>query len=114
MLDKIFFLTLTEGLTWYIIDSFDNLRGADLYKVPVSIAHFYTRLFKLKGKLVRYDPLYASLVLLGILGTFKAYLTLSDPGLFLSMIAIFPETYPCTSRFLLPLNSIYPFNLYQT
>ena len=33
--------------------------------------------------------------MLGILGTFKPYTTLSDPGLFLSMIAIFPETYPC-------------------
>lgn len=41
----------------------------------------------------RYDPLYASFIILGILGTFKSYTTLSDPGLFLSMIAIFPEIY---------------------
>ena len=38
--------------------------------------------------------------MLGILGTFKPYTTLSDPGLFLSMIAIFPETYPCKIRFI--------------
>lgn len=27
---------------------------------------------------------------------FKAYPTLSDPGLFLSMLSLFPETFPCT------------------
>jgi len=32
-------------------------------------------------------------LLIGILGTFKAYLTLADPGLFLSMISIFPEVH---------------------
>lgn len=85
-----------KGLIYFIIDAFINLRGASLYKIPVSIAHFTPDYFRLKTALVRYDPLYASLVLLGILGTFKAYSTLSDPGLFLSMIAIFPETYPCT------------------
>lgn len=42
----------------------------------------------------QYDPLYATFVLLGVLGTFKAYPTLSDPGLFLSMISLFPEVYP--------------------
>jgi phosphatidylinositol glycan class U len=45
---------------------------------------------------IRYDPLYAAFLLIGVLGIFKAYPTLSDPGLFLSMIALFPETYPCT------------------
>lgn len=43
----------------------------------------------------RYDPLYATFILLGVLGTFKAYPTLSDPGLFLSSLALFPEVYPC-------------------
>jgi len=42
----------------------------------------------------QYDPLYAAFLLIGVLGTFKAYSTLSDPGLFLSMIAIFPEVHP--------------------
>jgi phosphatidylinositol glycan class U len=37
-------------------------------------------------------------MILGILGTFKSYTTLSDPGLFLSMIAIFPEIYQCKLR----------------
>jgi phosphatidylinositol glycan class U len=46
---------------------------------------------------IRYDPLYATFLLIGVLGIFKAYPTLSDPGLFLSMISLFPETYPCTS-----------------
>ena len=43
----------------------------------------------------RYDPLYATFLLLGVLGTFKAYPTLSDPGLFLSALSLFPEVYPC-------------------
>jgi hypothetical protein len=38
--------------------------------------------------------LYAAFILVGVLGTFKAYLTLADPGLFLSMIVLFPETFP--------------------
>ena len=42
----------------------------------------------------RHDLLYASFLLLGILGTFKSYPTLSDPGLFLSFISLFPEIYP--------------------
>lgn len=44
---------------------------------------------------IRYDPLYAAFLLIGVLGIFKAYPTLSDPGLFLSMIVLFPEIYPC-------------------
>lgn len=46
---------------------------------------------------LRHDPLYATFILLGVLGSFKAYLTLADPGLFLSMISLFPETFPCRS-----------------
>lgn len=46
----------------------------------------------------RHDPLYATFILLGILATFKGYTTLSDPGLFLSMISVFPEVYSCTNR----------------
>lgn len=37
-------------------------------------------------------------LLLGVLGTFKAYPSLSDPGLFLTMTALFPETFPRTSH----------------
>jgi hypothetical protein len=63
-----------------------------MHKVPVSApllwltcAHSHTR----------HDPLYATFLLLGILGTFKPYPTLSDPGLFLSLISLFPEVHPC-------------------
>jgi len=42
----------------------------------------------------QHDPLYATFILLGVLGSFKAYLTLADPGLFLTMISLFPETFP--------------------
>lgn len=60
--------------------------------------------------LQRHDPLYAAFLLVGVLGTFKAYPTLSDPGLFVSMIALFPETYPCkfiSASFVLCLLAIY-------
>src|SRR6266550_5587460 len=40
--------------------------------------------------------------LLGILGLFKPYPTLADFGLFISMITIFPEVYPCTWSSFLP------------
>src|ERR1700722_7576213 len=43
----------------------------------------------------RHDPLYATFLMVGVLGLFKPYPTLSDPGLFLSMIAVFPEIFPC-------------------
>ncbi|KAF8160705.1 GPI transamidase subunit PIG-U [Crassisporium funariophilum] len=84
-------LTPNTGMWWYFFtEMFDHFRPFFLmvfnvhlliYVVPVCIKF-------------QHDPLYATFVLLGILGTFKAYTTLSDPGLFLSMIAIFPETYP--------------------
>jgi phosphatidylinositol glycan class U len=41
----------------------------------------------------RHDPLYATFLLQGIIATFKPYPTLSDPGLFVSTISIFPETF---------------------
>jgi len=42
----------------------------------------------------QHDLLYASFLLVGIFATFKAYPTLSDPGLFLSMLSLFPEVFP--------------------
>ena len=62
-----------------------------MHKVPVSallpwLACAHSRF--------RHDPLYAAFLLLGVLGTFKPYPTLSDPGLFLSLISLFPEVYP--------------------
>ena len=43
----------------------------------------------------QYDPLYAAFILTGVLGTVKAYPTLSDPGLFITMVSLFPEILPC-------------------
>ena len=48
----------------------------------------------------RHDPLYATFLLIGVLALFKPYPTLSDPGLFISLISLFPETYACTSPLL--------------
>lgn len=59
-------------------------------KMPVSGPQFHPL-----TAIIRYDPLFATFILLGILGTFKPYATLSDPGLFFSMISIFPELYTC-------------------
>jgi hypothetical protein len=58
----------------------------------------------------RHDPLYAAFLLVGILGTFKAYPTLADTGLFLSMIVLFPEVYPCQCRFLTVFRASFSLN----
>ncbi|KAG9006360.1 hypothetical protein FRB94_000824 [Tulasnella sp. JGI-2019a] len=41
-----------------------------------------------------HDPLYAAFVLQGVIASFKPYPTLADPGLFISMFALFPEIFP--------------------
>ncbi|KAJ6508519.1 GPI transamidase subunit PIG-U [Mycena sanguinolenta] len=84
-------LTPNCGLWWYFFtEMFDYFRPFFLmvfsihlliYIVPVCIKF-------------QYDPLYAGFILLGILSTFKSYPTMADQGLFLSMIAVFPEIYP--------------------
>jgi phosphatidylinositol glycan class U len=51
----------------------------------------------MKGVSIRHDPLYATFILLGIIGMFKPYPTLADSGLFLSSLVLFPEVYPCKS-----------------
>lgn len=63
-----------------------------MHKVPVSLppSLWHTCPYSCS----RHDPLYATFLLLGVLGTFKPYPTLSDPGLFVSLIALFPEIYP--------------------
>lgn len=50
--------------------------------------------------LLRHDPLFAVFVLLGILGIFKPYPTLADPGLVISLLSLFPEIYPRMLTFL--------------
>jgi GPI-anchor transamidase subunit U len=47
----------------------------------------------------RHDFLYAVFLISGVLATFKPYPTLSDPGLFLTMWMLFPETYACKLHF---------------
>ncbi|XP_006460726.1 hypothetical protein AGABI2DRAFT_203888 [Agaricus bisporus var. bisporus H97] len=84
-------LTPNTGLWWYFFtEMFDHFRPfflmvftlhLSIYAIPMCIKF-------------QYDPLYATFLLLGVLGTFKAYPTLSDPGLFLSALSLFPEVYP--------------------
>ena len=61
----------------------------------VSVGEHNRVMMSLFNNYPRHDPLYAAFLLVGILGIFKAYPTLADPGLFLSMITLFPEIYPC-------------------
>ncbi|KAF8070785.1 GPI transamidase subunit PIG-U [Lyophyllum atratum] len=84
-------LTPNTGLWWYFFtEMFDHFRPFFLMVFSVHLL-IYIAPICIK---FQYDPLYAAFLLIGILGTFKAYPTLSDPGLFLSMIAVFPEIYP--------------------
>lgn len=110
-------LTPNSGLWWYFFtEMFDHFRPFFLmvfsvhliiYVIPVCLKFQYVSCsFTTVNQSEffcprRYDPLYALFIVLGILGTFKSYTTLSDPGLFLSMFAIFPETYQCEPQFII-------------
>ncbi|EDR11553.1 uncharacterized protein LACBIDRAFT_313879 [Laccaria bicolor S238N-H82] len=84
-------LTPNPGMWWYFFtEMFDHFRPFFLMVFSIHLL-IYIAPVCIK---FQYDPLYATFVLLGVLGTFKAYPTLSDPGLFLSMISLFPEVYP--------------------
>ncbi|KZP34406.1 PIG-U-domain-containing protein [Athelia psychrophila] len=84
-------LTPNPGLWWYFFtEMFDHFRP---FFLVVFSVHLLLYIMPLCIKF-QHDPLFAIFLLLGVLGTFKAYLTLADPGLFLSMIAIFPEIFP--------------------
>ncbi|KAK7470955.1 hypothetical protein VKT23_002370 [Stygiomarasmius scandens] len=84
-------LTPNVGVWWYFFtEMFDYFRPFFLMVFSVHLL-IYIAPICIK---FQYDMLYAILLLSGILGTFKAFPTLSDPGLFLSMISLFPETYP--------------------
>ncbi|KAF5369760.1 hypothetical protein D9758_001334 [Tetrapyrgos nigripes] len=84
-------LTPNVGLWWYFFtEMFDYFRPFFLMVFSVHLL-IYIAPICIK---FQYDMTYAVFLLIGILGTFKAFLTLSDPGLFLSMISLFPETYP--------------------
>lgn len=84
-------LTPNTGLWWYFFtEMFDHFRPFFLMVFSVHLL-IYIAPICIK---FQYDPLYAAFLLIGVLGIFKAYPTLSDPGLFLSMIVLFPEIYP--------------------
>ncbi|KAG2148725.1 PIG-U-domain-containing protein [Suillus bovinus] len=83
-------LTPNPGLWWYFFtEMFDHFRP---FFLMVFSVHLVIYILPICIKF-QHDPLYAAFLLVGVLGTFKAYLTLADPGLFLSMIAIFPEVH---------------------
>ncbi|KAH7925653.1 PIG-U-domain-containing protein [Leucogyrophana mollusca] len=86
-------LTPNPGLWWYFFtEMFDHFRP---FFLMVFSVHLLIYIFPICIKF-QHDLLYAAFLLLGVLATFKAYLTLADPGLFLSMIVLFPEIYPYT------------------
>ncbi|KAH0828167.1 GPI transamidase subunit PIG-U [Lanmaoa asiatica] len=84
-------LTPNPGLWWYFFtEMFDHFRP---FFLMVFSAHLVVYALPICIKF-QHDALYASFLLVGILGILKAYLTLADPGLFLSMFVLFPEVYP--------------------
>ncbi|KAI9507904.1 PIG-U-domain-containing protein [Russula earlei] len=84
-------LTPNPGLWWYFFtEMFDHFRP---FFLMVFSLHMATYVAPLCIKF-QHDPLYATFLLLGVLGIFKPYPTLSDPGLFLSLLSLFPEIYP--------------------
>ncbi|KAI0268597.1 PIG-U-domain-containing protein [Gloeopeniophorella convolvens] len=84
-------LTPNPGLWWYFFtEMFDHFRP---FFLMVFSMHLLIYVAPLCIKF-QHDPLYAHFLMLGVLGTFKPYPTLSDAGLFLSLIALFPEIYP--------------------
>ncbi|KAL0569558.1 hypothetical protein V5O48_012410 [Marasmius crinis-equi] len=84
-------LTPNTGLWWYFFtEMFDHFRPFFLMIFSVHLL-MYIAPMCIK---FQYDLLYASFLLFGVLGTFKAYPTLSDPGLFITMHVLFPEIYP--------------------
>lgn len=84
-------LTPNPGLWWYFFtEMFDHFRP---FFLMVFSVHLLIYILPLCIKF-QHDVLYAIFLLCGVSATFKAYPTLSDPGLFLSMWSLFPETYP--------------------
>ncbi|KAL1743385.1 GPI transamidase subunit PIG-U [Schizophyllum fasciatum] len=84
-------LTPNPGLWWYFFtEMFDHFRPFFLMVFSVHLL-IYIAPICIK---FQHDMLYAAFLLVGVLATFKAYPTLSDPGLYLSMHALFPEVYP--------------------
>ncbi|KAL0956835.1 hypothetical protein HGRIS_002947 [Hohenbuehelia grisea] len=84
-------LSPNPGMWWYFFtEMFDHFRPFFLMVFSVHLL-IYVAPICIK---FQHDPLYAAFILLGTLATFKPYPTLSDPGLFLTMVTLFPEVYP--------------------
>lgn len=86
----------SNGLTSYRAGAPSYLCIACLPQVPVSLIAQISMLNPQSTP--RHDILYATYILAGVYATFKPYPTLSDPGLFISLISLFPETYQCEFR----------------
>jgi len=72
-----------------------NLRGAGHFQIAVGAA--FACIARYSSFFVdRHDPLFATFILQGIIAMLKSYPTLSDPGLFTAMHALFPELVPGT------------------
>ncbi|KAH8119057.1 PIG-U-domain-containing protein [Phellopilus nigrolimitatus] len=83
-------LTPNPGLWWYFFtEMFDHFRP---FFLMVFSMHLLIYVVPICTKF-QHDPLYATFLLQGILGIFKPYPTMADPGLFLSSISLFPEVY---------------------
>ncbi|GJE88253.1 PIG-U domain-containing protein [Phanerochaete sordida] len=83
-------LTPNVGLWWYFFtEMFDHFRPFFLMVFSIHLA-IYPLPLSIK---FQHDPLYALYALTGVLATFKPYPSLADAGLFVSMAALFPETY---------------------
>ncbi|CAE6414402.1 hypothetical protein ACGC1H_007042 [Rhizoctonia solani] len=79
------------GLWWYFFtEMFDHYRPFFLFTFS---AHPLIYIAPICMKF-SHDPLYASFLLLGVSTMLKSYPTLADAGLFISLIPLFPETFP--------------------
>ncbi|GJJ06519.1 hypothetical protein Clacol_000711 [Clathrus columnatus] len=84
-------LNPNPGLWWYFFtEMFDHFRSFFLMTFSMHLL-IYVLPICIK---FQHDPLYATFIVQGLLSIFKAYPTLSDIGLFLTVIALFPEVYP--------------------
>ncbi|KAI0087819.1 PIG-U-domain-containing protein [Irpex rosettiformis] len=83
-------LTPNPGLWWYFFtEMFDHFRP---FFLMVFSLHLLIYVLPITIKF-QHDLLYATFLMAGVSATFKPYPTLSDPGLFLSLWSLFPETY---------------------
>ncbi|CAE6430090.1 unnamed protein product [Rhizoctonia solani] len=94
------------GLWWYFFtEMFDHYRPFFLFAFS---AHPLIYIAPICMKF-RHDPFYAAYLLLGINAMLKSYPTLADAGLFISLMSLFPETFPYVRHplptFLLHLHS---------